>query len=475
MNSIQRISKNISVSLLSQIFSYIFAFFALTYSARYLGLEGFGILSVALAFTGIFTVFLDLGLNTLTVREIARYNSLAKEYTANSMFLRIFLAIITLGVIFVITKIINYNQETTIIIIIIAASMILYNFSNVFFSIFQALEKLEYISIGGLLYNIILLIGILLLIKYHSKLLEFSSIYVIAAIILLIYAYLIFRWKLFSPKSLKWNMWKKLIKEAWPFAISGMSFNIYTWIDSLLLSIIVGTGVVGLYNASYRLMLIVFFIPAIFSAAIFPVMSRNYYSSKEALKVSFEKLLKILVLIALPMAIGTILIADKIILFIYGTEYLGSVIALQILIWSTVLMFTRVPYGMYLSASNRQLTVTKILIIGVIFNIILNLIVIPVYSYVGAAIVTVLTDALVLFILMAVIRNDLSISRSVKIDLIKILIASIIMGICLNYFTNLNLFLIILLGTLIYIVCLIFLKIVDEDEILMIKSIFNSS
>jgi O-antigen/teichoic acid export membrane protein len=334
---------------------------------------------------------------------------------------------------------------------------------------------MEYNSIGFLLFDIILLLGILLAIQYNYDIIKFSSVYIITAIIIFLFAYLTFRWKFFTPKSLKWNKWKELIKEAWPFAITGISFNIYTWIDSLLLSIMIGAEVVGFYNASYRLMLIFLFIPAIFSGAIFPVMSRYYISSKESLKVSFEKLLKILVLIALPITIGTTLIADKVILFIYGNEFLGSIIVLQILIWSTAFVFARVPYGMLLGASNRQLVTTKIFIIGVIFNIVLNILIIPKYSYVGAGVITVLTDALVLFLFIVVIRNEFSISRSTKLSLIKILLASIIMGISLNFFIYLNLFLIILLGILIYAISLILLKVVDEDELLMIKSLFNKS
>ncbi|MGZ7136259.1 MAG: flippase [Methanobacterium sp.] len=383
------------------------------------------------------------------------------------------LSVIVLGVILLIINFMNYSNEIIVVILIISIYMIINEISTVFLDVFQAFEKMEYSSIGFLLFNIILLIGIFLAIQYGFNLIQFSSIYIITAIILLLFDYLIFRWKFFKPKSLKWNRWKYMIKEAWPFAITGISFNIYTWIDSLLLSIFVGAEVVGLYNASYRLMLIFLVIPSIFSTAIFPVMSRHYYSSRESMKVTFEKMLKIFIIIGVPLAIGTTLTADKIILLIYGSAFLGSVIALQILIWSTALMFARVPYGNILSASNRQLTVTKIFIIGVIFNILLNLVVIPIFSYVGAAIVTVLTDALVLILFIITLRAKLSFSRRFKISLIKITMAGIIMGISLNFFTGLNLFVIILLGALIYVICLILLRVVDEDEILMIKSIFN--
>jgi len=80
MNTIQRIAKNTGVLLISQIASHILGFFFIMYTARYLGAAGFGILSFALAFTGIFGVFADVGLRQLTVREVARDKSLANEY-----------------------------------------------------------------------------------------------------------------------------------------------------------------------------------------------------------------------------------------------------------------------------------------------------------------------------------------------------------------------------------------------------------
>jgi O-antigen/teichoic acid export membrane protein len=61
MNTVQRIAKNTAVLLLSQIASYILGFFFIMYTARYLGAEGFGILSFALAFTGIFGVLVIWG------------------------------------------------------------------------------------------------------------------------------------------------------------------------------------------------------------------------------------------------------------------------------------------------------------------------------------------------------------------------------------------------------------------------------
>ena len=101
MNTIQRVTKNISVLFVSQMLSYILGFFTLVYTARYLGVEGFGTLSFALALTGIFAVTMDLGLSTLIIREVSRDKSITKDYVANITTIKILLAFFILTSIFI--------------------------------------------------------------------------------------------------------------------------------------------------------------------------------------------------------------------------------------------------------------------------------------------------------------------------------------------------------------------------------------
>ncbi|MBP1945461.1 flippase [Methanobacterium petrolearium] len=475
MNTVQKITKNVSVLFISQMLSYVLGFFTLIYSARYLGVGGFGTLSLALAITGIFSVCIDLGLNTLSIREIARNKNLANDYIGNTIILRGILSLITLVSVLLLSYFIGYNPETIEVILIITIYTIFNAFSQMLYSLFQAFEKMEYQSIGIVSSNILLLAGILLAIHYKTDLIQFAIVYVITSIIILIYSLIICYRKFLVPDvNFRSTKWKELLKESWPFAITGISINIYLWIDTLILSVMKGQEAVGFYNASYKLILVLLFIPIVLNTALFPLMSKYYASSIKTLKISFEKLFKITMLIAIPIGIGTVLTANKIILLFYGSQYLKSVIALQILIWSTVLIFARNPFERLLAASDKQITTTKIFLIGVIFNVTTNLIIIPHYSYIGAAIVIILTDILVLtlFILSAG-KFGYSLSKNSQISLVKAILASIIMGLFLIWLNKINIFLLILIGFTIYVISLLILKILDDDEILMIKSIFK--
>ena len=445
------------------------------YSVRYLGVEGFGILSLALAFTSIFSIFMDMGLSTLATREIARDKSLLKDYVSNIFIIKIALIILTIILIIMIVNLIGYNQQTKIVIYIITLYTIFSVFSQFFYAIFQAYEKMEYQAVGTLISIFLLLMGILIAIYFNADVISFSFAYVISGASLLGFGLFIF-FKKFSFPKIEFNMseWLNLINESWPFAITNISTSIYLWIDTILLSLIQGEEAVGLYNASYKLVLVLIFIPVIFNYALFPIMSQYYVTSKESLNITFEKLFKTMLFFAIPIGFGTVLVANKVILLIYGLEFTGATIALQILIWSIVLNFARSPFNRLLESSNKQLVVTKIFVSGTIFNVILNLILIPAYGYIGAGIVTVLTDLLIFGLLIVVMKGlGFIISKNTLISILKITVASIIMFLVLCPLLNINLFVLIGLGIIVYLLVVVVLRTFEENEIRMIKSIFQ--
>jgi O-antigen/teichoic acid export membrane protein len=101
-----------------------------------------------------------------------------------------------------------------------------------------------------------------------------------------------------------------------------------------------GDAVVGWYNAAYRLVMGLQFIPLALVGAIYPILSRYHsISAKDNLMIVYEKAFKLLSMLAIPLGIGTSLLADRIIIFLYGNNFSNSIIALQILIWVVSLFF----------------------------------------------------------------------------------------------------------------------------------------
>jgi O-antigen/teichoic acid export membrane protein len=248
MSTVQRIAKNTGVLLVAQVASYLLSFFCMMYTARYLGTAGYGILSFALAFTGIFGVFGDLGLQTLMVREVARDKSLASKYLANVSLMKIILVAVTFGVIALTINLLGYPEQTIKVVYLLALSVIFAAFTGMFYSIFQAFERMEFVAIGQMLNAALLLGGVILVMKLGFSIIGFASLYFMVSIVTLVYSFAILKWKLFNP-ALAWSprmmefglsFWKPAIKEALPFGLTMIFVTVFYWISTVMLSFMKG-------------------------------------------------------------------------------------------------------------------------------------------------------------------------------------------------------------------------------------------
>jgi O-antigen/teichoic acid export membrane protein len=483
MSTIQRIAKNTAVLLVAQVASYLLSFFYMMYAARYLSAAGFGILSFALAFTGIFGVLADLGLYSLTIREVARDKSLALKYLANVSLLKIILAAAAFGLIALTINLMGYPQETITVVYLFGLYVVLAAFAQMFYSIFQAFERMEFQAIGQMLSAALILGGVIFAINHGFSVVGFASLYVIASVIALGYSFAVMKLKFSNPASASaakvmefdWSFWKPTIKQALPFGLIALFAAIFYSIDTVMLSFMKGDAVVGWYNAAYRMVLVLLFIPAAWGSAIFPVMSKFYITSHDSLRLSFEKSVKYMTMLGIPIGVGTTLLAQRFILQIFGTEYMPSVIALQILIWSVVIIYVCGSVGTLLQTTNNQVVFAKIVGVCTFISVALNLIFIPKYSYIAASIIAVL-GTLISVILQCIAGSKIGlnlISRKFLLSFGKIVFASILMGVFINYSRNMTFILLIPLAASIYFITIFILRFFNKEDILIIRQLIN--
>ena len=470
MNTVQRIAKNTGVLLASQIASHIIGFFFIMYTARYLGAVGFGILSFALAFTGIFRVFSDLGLSILTVREVARDKSLASKYLGNIAVMKIILVIITFGLIAVTINLLGYPEQTIKVVYLVALSIIFGAFSGMFYSIFQAYEKMEYQSIGHILSSILMLSGALFAISQGFSVVVFASIYFIVSAVVLGYSFVVCVWKFVLPKmEVDWSFWKPTIKMALPFSltiiIAGMFFNI----DIVMLSAMKGDEFAGWYKAAVTLVLIIISAAASFIYAIFPITSKLFVAAKDTLQTTVEKSSKYLFILALPISAGIFLLADRFILLIYGADFAPAAIALQILSLYLPLRVISHVTGWTLASINRESLRTFSAGIALSLNVCLNFILIPIFGIVGASTATVISQILLFTLYFYFVAKHFHRLPLYRIAL-KPCVSCLVIVLFLLTFAGANLFVLILLSAIIYFTILWMLKTFDSDD----KKIFNT-
>ena len=476
MNIIQRITKNFAVLLISQTIVYILGFFFVMYTARYLGTEGFGVLSFAIAFTGIFNIFTDLGLNTLIIREVSKDVSLAQKYLGNIAVMKIILVAITFGLLALAINLMGYPKETIIVVYLVGLAVIFYSFDAMFTSIFRAHEKMEYQSAGLILRSGLMLIGTLIIISRGLSIIEFGLLYLLVSTIVLSYSFGISIWKFTKPKiEVDWEFWKKIIKEAWPMGGMAICIMIYFRIDTVMLSLMKGDVAVGLYNAAYRLSESSTVIPAIFMSAVFPLLSKYHERAKSSFVRTYEKSVKYLLYLALPMAVVITFLAQPIVNLIFGSEFSGSAVALQVLIWASAVMYVTMVLGTTLVTANKQMFGLKVNIITVILNIIMNVFMISRYSYVGAAITTIISEVFGLIIGIYYLNRwgyKLNMKNIFLPPLLGLSVAGVASIILITM--NVNVLIISLIFILLY-GMIVYKTGIKEDDKELIRNIFNVS
>lgn len=476
MSRVSIIFKNMSWLLISQIIASICGFIWTILMARYLGVDQYGIFGFATSLSGMLAITMDLGISTHIIRHIATDYDSTPKYLGNAIPLKGLFSIGTFIITLIILILLKSNPITITVTLLFTLEMFFKTFISLFNGSFQAYEEGKYQGIANTLLNILLLLFILISIFTDLGIYGISVSYVISNLIALVYIYYAFTKHIARPKfELDKEFCKKITLYSLPFALTGLLYTVYYSIDVVMLSKLVGDYATGIYNATYKLISILTLFYSVYTAVIFPVMSKFYKNDEKMLLISFEKSIKYLMLIIIPICIATTLYPLDIIHLVYGSKYDAAASSLSILIWTLCFLFITGACNTLLNASHKEVTVTKIYSIAAIFNIVLNFIMIPYFSYNGAAMTTVMTDILIVGIQSYVIyKLGHRPNKKLYSDLIKIIIGSAILGIALSYL-HLNMWVALPVGIIIYFAAVCLLRVFDDDDKYVIKEILGKN
>lgn len=476
MSQVKTIFENVSWVMISQTIVSILGFVWTIMIARYLGVNDYGILGFATSIVSLLGITQDLGITNYSIRQIATDNNSAKKYLGNIIPLKLLLSLGTFGILSIALILMKSDETTITITLLFLVEGIFQTIMGTLNGTFQAFEKGKYQGITNLILNISLFIFIILSIFTDLGLLGIVGSYILANIIGFIYEYYTLNKLIVKPKfEFDRSFCKKLIRVSFPFAVTGILYSIYYSIDVVMLTNISGDYATGLYNATYKLISVLTIIYSMYTTVIYPEMSKFFKDDKGLLKISYEKSIKYVSIVMAPLAIATMIYSSDIINLIYGQEFDAAAPLLSILIWTAFIIFINSPGNTLLNASHKEVTVTKIYGLAAIFNIMMNFILIPYLSYIGAALTTVLSDILIFSLQKYVIhKNFENPDKKFYLDLGKIVIGSIFLGGIL-YILNLNMWIAIPIGIIIYLITIILFKVFDDDDKYIIKEILGKN
>ncbi|WP_461436193.1 flippase [Methanosphaera sp.] len=461
-----RVVKNSSFLILTSLISNVMMFLLTLVTARYLGTYNFGLISSALSVIGIFGVFCDLGLGYYAIQKVSRNHDLTSKYFGTAFVLRLILSILTFIAYVIFSYVSGFTGNAWGVMIVVGVYMFFSSLTNFYYSLYQSNEEMYYQTIVNTVYNVGVFLIALLFIYLKYDVVWIASSYPLAIILSFILGSFI---KVRHYPKFTYDFSRKFLKElivnSIPFGITGVFTSIYFWIAAIILTFMSGSVAVGLFSSSQKIILVLSALFVLLSNAVFPVMSQLFVQDKDKLNALYQKMLKYMLILSVPIAIGSYIYSYDIINIVFGSEYLEATVCLSILMFAAIFLFLSGTTSTLLNAINKQFLVTKVAAIGAVFSIIVNYILISKYSYIGASITSVLTELLVLILILYSLDKTefrLDIKSTIK-PIIQVLLANIVMVIVLFYL-QLPFVLGVIVAVIVYLIALFVTGAINEED-----------
>jgi O-antigen/teichoic acid export membrane protein len=393
VNIPQRVAFNTTVQLVARLGAIALALISFALVTRYLGVEGFGEYALVLAFLALLVPISDLGLTAIGVRELAAHRDEEETLVGDLLGVRIVVALTAALLLVAISPLFPYSDRVEGGLRLAAIGLFALVLSGLPLIVFQSRERLE---LSALVDFVTAAATLLFVVMATQADLGFNAL--ILATVLAGFAAgavgFVFASRLvrLRPRFDRARA-RVLLAAALPVGVFLMFSVAQLRIDTVMLSLLKEVDDVGVYGAAYRFLEQALFFPGLFMAAVYPILAAQVANRDPGLQLAIDKSLTFLLATAIPLAAGSVVLAPDIIRLLAGEDFAESVEPMRILAFAAVFAFTTALFSSLLVLLEQQRRLLVLVVAAFVLNVTLNLILIPPFSYIGAASASVATQA----------------------------------------------------------------------------------
>ncbi|MGH2496068.1 MAG: flippase [Ktedonobacteraceae bacterium] len=477
MNKLRRIVGNTLISLFGQFVTWTSTLILTIAYGRFLGDVKLGELYLAITFVSLLGTPIEFGFNQQLTRDVAEDPEKAHEYLWNTLLIKVTLWVFMYSIILFLSWILGYSPEERAIVAICSFILLSGSIGNIFASLHYAFEQTLYPAVGMILEKGLSAIVGFTLLRYGATVQVMALVLLGGSLIDSIWQSLWFFRLAGRHIVIRKAVLRRLVRSSIPFIVSGTLGVIFYRIDTILLSLMTSTAVVGWYGAGYRLFDTLVFIPnIIINAIMFPVFAKLSAdsNSQSTLKMAIEKSMNLLVICVVPIASLFVIAAPNIIGFLYHRpEFANTIPVIEALAPGLVFLYVNALLLNIIITTRGEKKVPIMSAAALVFNLGLNLYLIPRYQQVGAAVVTSLTELLLLCISFFLVPKYLLPKKSFKV-IVKVMIAALVMSLVVLLMRRLTILFILPIALLVYSGAAILLRIVPREDIRALFSALGS-
>lgn len=382
----RRILANVGWRALSDIGSKAITLVLYAVIARELGAEGFGVFAFGLAFVMLVTTLANFGQDGILTREVARDRGLLSRYFANTLVLKLALAVPALALALAVAWSIGMSAETRWVIVFLGLAVVVESLTQTCFAAYQAFERLSLMPVVVITQRVVTTVPAIVAMLLGAGVVAVSAIYAAGTLASIVLAMVLLYRRIARPRfELDLHSWWPLMRVAAPLGIAGVFITVLLRVDTAMLAFYKSDEVVGNYGAAYRLFEATLVVGWSVTAAVYPVFSRLTRDSEPPLGLVFERSLKLVLAPTLPLAIGALVLGDSVVRLVYGADFGDAAGALAWLAPAIVLYPLAQVSAALLIARDRQAMVAVVYGVVALENVLANLLLIPAFSLDGAA------------------------------------------------------------------------------------------
>ena len=391
---LKQILKNLFSLSLAEVIGKAVGLITAAYLARVINPEGFGILNFASAFVSYFVLTVIFGLDIYGNREAAKNKGDSSKIVNSILSLKIFFAIILYLTFAVIVFFIKQPMFVRGVLLISGLNLFVTAANLDWY--FNGIEKMSVVAVGKILLSLLNLCGILIFVHSADDILLAAGVSTFSgaansALLLGVYSRYSERIRL----AFQWEKCKPILRESFPIFFSSLMIMIYYNLDMVMLGYMKTQSEVGIYSAAYKIFLTGIIPFSLILLSFFPSLSKTGLIAGKDFKNLIKNYSIFLVSCGVLMTLILYFFSQELVSVIFGSRYLQAAPVLRILSMNALVISINILFGNPLIAWGKQKAYSAAITLGAVTNIILNFILIPGYSYTGAAFATLLSEVVV--------------------------------------------------------------------------------
>jgi O-antigen/teichoic acid export membrane protein len=393
-----RVVANSAWMLLAQMVAALIGGGVSIYAIRNFTTSSWGHYSTALALVALFSVLSGAGLAPLALREMTSSPGLQATILGRTFQALAWTSTTALAALFIATAALGYPREVIVLVLLLAPSVLLDPALANLAAAFNARSRLDYVARFQIVQAVIYGASAVVVIAASLGVTGLAVATITASLCAAVLALVLLRAKLGLTLRLRHGahtVWA-FVRSAIPIAGINVVAVVYARVDIVMLSVLSTSSNVAFYTVPYGLVRLSWLLPSVVSAAFFPLLSRRLQTNRADAEYLFFLVVRVFLFLSVPISLLLALSAPTVLPLVFGDPYSHSTAVLQIMAWTSVLGFQNYILWYGVLASRAERTVFFIQMAGLVLNVAINAVAIPLYGPSGAAAALVVSDLVVI-------------------------------------------------------------------------------